>query len=81
MMLAVYIVLILIFLVMSALIVRHTVKYGYLSQKFKSIVTIFGLIALGVIVFSLYMMISLFTGSSPSSSPSVKTVNSGEINF
>ena len=79
--LAVYIVLMVIFLVMSALIVRHTVKYGYLSQKFKTIVTVFGLIALGVIIFSLYMVISLFGGSSPSSSSPDKTVNSGAINF
>jgi len=51
--LTIYIVLLVIFLVMCALIFRHTVKFGYLSPRFKTVVTIFGILALGIIIFSL----------------------------
>ena len=73
--LAIYIILLIIFLMACALIFRHTVKFGYLSPKFKIIVTVFGIIALIVIIFSLYLVTNLFrTPSAPSYSyPSVST--------
>lgn len=81
----IYALLLAVFLVMSALIFRHTMKYGYLSPKFKTIVTIFGLLALGIIIFSLYLVISLSRASdkprSPFSTPSTNTVSPGKINF
>ncbi|MBN2096589.1 hypothetical protein JW752_04325 [Candidatus Peregrinibacteria bacterium] len=79
--LAIYIVLLIGFLGISALIFRHTVKYSYLSQKFKTVVWIFAILALGGVILSLYLVISLFsTSSGPSYSyPSVNT--SSDINF
>ena len=76
----VYAVLLIIFLVASALIVRHTVKYGYLSPKFKTIVIIFGLLALGVIIFSLYLTVNIFSGG-PSDSFKVPTTSTSDIQF
>ncbi|MBU1017917.1 hypothetical protein KKA33_02700 [Patescibacteria group bacterium] len=79
--LAIYIVLLIGFLAISALIFRHTAKYSYLSPKFKTVVWVFAILALGGVIFSLYLVISLFsTPSGPSySSPSVNT--SSDINF
>ena len=65
--LIIYIILLAIFLVMCALIFRHTVKYGYLSPRFRVIVTVFGILALGIIIFSLYLVFQLFQDGSPSS--------------
>jgi len=79
--LAIYIVLLIIFLAICALIFRHTIKYGYLSPKFKMVVVVFGIIALIVIIFSIYLATKLF-GALPSPSyytPSVSTPS--EIQF
>lgn len=82
---AIYAILLIIFLIMSALIFRHTIKYDYLSPKFKTIVTIFGLLALGIIIFSLYLVVSLSRVTDkprpPFSTPSSTTVSPGKINF
>jgi len=79
--LAIYIVLLIGFLVISALILRHAVKYSYLSPKFKKVVSIFAILALGGVIFSLYLVISLFRADSGSaySYPSVNTPS--DINF
>lgn len=80
----IYIVLMVIFLVTSALILRHTVKYSYLSPKFKTIVTIFGLLALCVFIFSIYLAFSIGVSPSPSPSsyPSVSpSTSTSDINF
>lgn len=79
--LAIYIILLLVFLVACALIFRHTIKYGYLSPKFKTVVSVFAVLALVGVILSLYLVISLFSVSSgPSYSyPSVSTPS--DINF
>jgi predicted permease len=59
---------------MSALILRHTVKYSYLSTRFKVIVSVFGILALIVFLFSIFLIFQLngelrtpsFTPSAPS---------------
>ena len=65
---AIYAVLLIVFLVISGLIFRHTVKFGYLSPRFKKVVSVFGILALIITIFSIYLIISLFR--SPSSAPS-----------
>ncbi len=65
--LAVYIILLIGFLVISALILRHAVKYSYLSPKFKTVVSVFGILALAGVILSLYLVIQLFRA--PSDSP------------
>lgn len=80
--LIIYILFLLIFFIASGLIFRHTVKFGYLSQRFKTIVTIFGLLALSVIIFSIYIFLQVLTPSSETySTSSPPTSNSGELNF
>lgn len=79
----VYVALLIIFFVTSALIVRHTFKYSYLSYRFKKVVVAFGVISFIVILFSLYLMILLLTHSSgaPSSRPTTPATRSTTINF
>lgn len=78
-----YILLLLIFLIISSLIFRHTVKFSYLSPRFKYIVGVFGLIALGVIIFSIYLLFQI--GGEPSTdlfdSGTIPSTSSGDLNF
>lgn len=77
-----YIFSLLIFFIMGTLIVRHTIKYSYLSPRFKNIVFIFGLIAFGIIIFSLVLMFNLYGGLSDAANvPIVPTGSSSGINF
>jgi len=78
----VYIVLLVFFLLASAMIFRHTLKFSYLSPRFKAIIMTFGIIALAVIIYTIYLVISLYhQQSSPSTfSPSPATSTS-DINF
>ena len=82
---AIYITLMIIFLASSALIVRHAITYSYLSSRFKKLVAIFSVISIGVIVFSIYLMMELYSASSSStpsySSPATSTSSSSGINF
>lgn len=83
---AIYIILMIIFLATSALIFRHTIKFSYLSPRFKTIIAVFAGIAVVVIIFSLFLVIRLVSSDSSSSSsssnytPSVNT-SSSDINF
>lgn len=77
----IYAILIIAFLVASALILRHTVKFSYLSPRFKTIVSIFGLLALVVIVFSLYLVILSNRSASSSFSDFTPSTPSSGINF
>lgn len=78
---AIYIILLTAFLVSCALIFRHTVKFGYLSPKFRTIVTLFAVIALIVVFFSFFLIFQLLKTPS-SNSYSIPTVSpSSEINF
>ncbi len=52
----IYILFLIAFLIMSSLVFRHAVKFGYLSPRFKIVVITFGTIALAVIIFSIYLM-------------------------
>lgn len=83
---AIYIALLVVFLVISSLILRHAVKFSYLSHRFKYIVGFFSVIALAVILFSIFLLIKMDGGSIGvpynSDTPSVPT-NSGSssLNF
>lgn len=82
----IYILLLVIFLVISSLILRHAVKFSYLSQRFKYIVGFFVLVALTVISFSVFLLLKMDGGSvslpgSSSSSLSPPNGNTGSLNF
>lgn len=80
-----YILLLIVFLVISSLIFRHTVKYRYLSPRFTYVVSFFAFIALVIIIFSVYLLFKV--GGSPSttnfapSTPSIPSSNGGGLNF
>lgn len=79
---AIYAVLLIVFLVVSGLIFRHTVKFGYLSPRFKTIASVFGIFALIIIILSIYLVVGLLRAppSTPSYSyPSFSTPS--DINF
>jgi hypothetical protein len=81
----IYILLLVVFLVISSLILRHAVKFSYLSTSFKYIVGAFAIISIAVISFSVFLLLKMDTGSTPSfdaGTPSVPAVNnSGSLNF
>ena len=77
---AIYIVLLFVFFFISALVVRHAIKYGYLSTRFKTVLGIFGFLALIVILFSVYFLIRLAYSPSGTESVIVPGV-SDEFNF
>ncbi|MBN2086813.1 hypothetical protein JW758_00535 [Candidatus Peregrinibacteria bacterium] len=82
----IYILVLICFIAISGLIVRHSIKFGYLSARFKSVVAVFGIIALIIIIFSIYLM---FQGQSSSGSPDYKSntntssggTSSGDLQF
>jgi len=80
---AVYILLLIVFLIVSSLIVRHLMKFGYLSPNFKYVVIVFGVISLTIIIFSIYLL--FLVGGSDSSNyydPYINTGgSSGDLNF
>ncbi|PIZ70642.1 hypothetical protein COY07_06380 [Candidatus Peregrinibacteria bacterium CG_4_10_14_0_2_um_filter_43_11] len=79
----IYIVLITIFFIFAGLIFRHAIKFSYLSQRFKTITFIFGLMALAIVIFSMVMLLQLYSGTS-NKSPSVPKTNTsggGNLNF
>lgn len=83
---ALYILLLIVFLIISGLILRHTIKFNYLSPRFKYIVGVFGIIAVTVIIFSVYLLFKMESGSTthyyetvPSSS--TPSSGSGNLNF
>jgi len=86
-----YILLLVVFLVISSLILRHAVKFNYLSPNFKYVVGVFGVIALVVIIFSIYLLFQM-NGSDGGSTnyyeptPSTSTytppaTSNGDLNF
>jgi len=79
-----YILLLIIFLIISSLILRHAIKFSYLSPRFKYIVGIFGIIAITVIVFSIYLLIKMGPGTSNNyddPSPYTAPANTSNLNF
>ncbi len=81
--LAIYIILLLAFLVGCAMIFRHTIKFGYLSPTFKTVVSVFAVLALAGVIFSLYLVIGLFSKPSGSSYtyPTPTVITPSDINF
>ena len=82
----IYVLTLIVFFIISGLIVRHSIKFGYLSPRFKTVVITFGAIALIIIIFSIFLM---FQGDSPSGStyyqPRLESTPSGssygDLNF
>jgi hypothetical protein len=73
-----YCVLLAVFLLMAILAIRHTMRFGYISQKFKAIAWIFGIVALGVIIFSVYLLINLYK---PTTSNLFPKTSKTDINY
>ena len=81
-----YILLLVVFLIISSLILRHAIKFSYLSSTFKYIVGVFGVVALMVILFSIYLLFQMGNGNggtnyydpAPYVAPATKT---GNLNF
>jgi len=62
----IYILLLIGFFLASGLIFRHLVKYGYLSPSFKIVVMIFGILSAIIIIFSIYLTLSIDNGTEDS---------------
>lgn len=80
----IYILLLIGFLVISSLILRHAIKFSYLSPRFKYIVGVFTVVALAVICFSVFLLFRMDMGSTgvPYSAPSAPASDdSGSLNF
>lgn len=79
----IYILLLLIFLIISSFIVRHAIKFNDLSPSFKYVVITFGVIAVTVIVFSISLLFAMSSGNDVRTLPSIPTPtsNSGNLNF
>ena len=65
---ALYFVFLIVFIILSILVVRHLLKFGYLAPQFKTVVIGFSIISIIVIIFSFIVLFQI--GSEPSSSPS-----------
>jgi len=65
----IYITLLLVFFFVSSLIFRYTIQYSYLSPRFKTVVTVFSLLAVCVIAFSLYLLAGLLNFDLPNFNP------------
>jgi len=65
------------FVLMSILALRHTVKFGYISHSFKTLAWIFGIVALTIVIFSVYLITALYKPGSGTMAPktSVKNIN------
>lgn len=80
--LMIYLASLLIFFIVGTLIIRHTVKYSYLSPRFKNVVLVFGLVAGVTILFSMFMMYQLLSYSGGSRSAAEPySPSSSQINF
>ena len=81
----IYILLLVAFLIVSSLIFRHSVRFGYLSPRFKTVVWIFSALALTIIAISIYLLALL--GRTPSFGGDAGSNNvrnersSGDLNF
>ncbi|MBU0727567.1 hypothetical protein KKA95_02680 [Patescibacteria group bacterium] len=83
-----YILLLIIFLAVSSLILRHAIKFGYLSPRFKLVVGVFGALSLAVIIFSIYLLFLIGPSnnagspySTPVSTPNPSSSSSSDLNF
>jgi len=78
---AIYVILLIIFLATSSLVFRQAVKSGYLAPRFKIIVAIFGILSFSIIVFSVYLLTQLGGTGSSGYSDSPSTNYSDGLNF
>ena len=78
----IYILLLIVFLIISSLILRHTVKFSYLSPRFRYIVAVFGIISVIVIIFSVFLLFKMQPNSSTGfdSGPTIPS-STGNLNF
>lgn len=53
---SIYIFFLVAFLIVSSLLFRHAIKFGYLSPTFRIVVGIFAVLSLAVISFSVYLI-------------------------
>ncbi len=72
-----YLIFLAVFVLFSVLALRHTVKFGYISGKFKKLAWSFGIVAVAIIIFSIYLIVALYKPSSGTLAPktSVKNIN------
>ncbi|MBI5421689.1 hypothetical protein HZA44_00965 [Candidatus Peregrinibacteria bacterium] len=73
-----YCVLMVIFLLMSVLTLRHTMKFGYIDPRFKTLGWIFGFVVLAIILVTVYLVTSLFN-ENPTGGTAPKTTTN--INY
>lgn len=73
----IYVLLLIIFVAVTALILRFTVKFGYLSPRFKYAVGGFLILSIILIGFSLYLL----ANTSSSGSSGGTTQQQGGLNF
>ncbi len=81
---AIYILLLIVFLIVSSLILRHAVKFSYLSHRFKYVCGVFGLIALIIIIFSIFLLFRMGPSDSTNyddPAPYSPPASSGDLNF
>lgn len=76
----IYVLLLIVFVVISGLIFRHTLKFSYLSPKFKYIVALFAFISLALIILSVYLIFQV-DGGSNTLDTNTPSSSSGELNF
>ena len=55
-----------VFLMMSVFAIQQTAKFSYISTRFKTVVWIFGILAVSVIILSVFLMVRLYQ---PASAP------------
>jgi len=83
----IYIVLLIIFFTLSGIIVRHTIKYGYLAPTFKFLVGVFLVFSVLLIGASAYFLFTardssnLSTPNYQDDTPVPSTSNSNSFNF
>ncbi|MFH0820721.1 MAG: hypothetical protein V1908_03015 [Candidatus Peregrinibacteria bacterium] len=78
----IYIFLFLVFVLFAAFIARLISRYGYLAPNFKYALAIFGIITIGLITFSLYLLIQLYHEQSATrSAPLNPSTSTRSINF
>jgi len=68
------------FLFGAAWALRHTLRFSYISSNFKKTAWVFGIVAVVIIIFSIYLLISYYR-SSPSSAPLFPTMSTTKINY
>jgi hypothetical protein len=79
----IYILLLIVFLAISSLVLRHAVKFGYLSPGFKIVIIIFGVMALCVIIFSIYLIsqVDKTHDGYEYYNPPAESTSAGDLNF